>query len=206
MIDIDKLTLRQMIKNKDYHSLSDGLIKLPIPDKIRMGKLFDIPKDLESFAGSICYGQKLFLAVKELDDFGIIIRMMDGYYYPIVSGDIWDDDYALEFGREILDCKLTEVYPVANHLIKLLAELIEREVNLLQRQPSQQEISAGIDKLNKFAELTSIKYLQSSLGKTEEQVMLTPYNDCLVEFMLAKEQNDYNERLFKIQHPEIKTT
>ena len=203
-MNIEKLTLKQMMENDQYYSLSDGLLQLPVPDKIKIGKYYDVPADLKAFSDSICYGQRLFMAVKEPNDFGAILRIMDGFYYPIVSGDIWDDDYALSFGKEILNCKVIEVYPVANHLVKLMTELVQREIKILQRKPSKQEVAAGIDKLSKFAELTSIKYLLSSFGYTEEQVMLAPYNDCLVEFMLAKEQNEFQERLAEVYKNEKK--
>ena len=205
MVSIEKLTLREMMMDVNYHSLSEGLVKLPIPDKIKIGKkYFNVPDTMHKFSETICYGQKLFLTAKETNDFGVIIRMMDGYYYPIVTGKKWGDDEALAFGSIVLDGLVVDVYPLATHLVDLLDQMLKRERKLLHREPSKQEKLAGIDKLDKFSELTSIKYLQESLKKSREEVMLTPYNECLVEFMLAKEQSQFNERLTKVYQDEAK--
>jgi hypothetical protein len=124
--------------------------------------------------------------------------MIDGYYYPIVTKNKWDENKSLLFGKKILLLKVINLYPIAMHLVSLMAELAEREKKLLHREPSKQEQAAGIDKLAKFAELTALKHLMSSLGRSREEVLLTPYNDCLVEFMLTKEQGMFAERLTEI--------
>ena len=87
MKPIEKLTLKEMMFNFElYAGLPDGLIKLPVPEYIKIGKkLYYVPKTLDEFSKEICYGQRLFLAQKEENDFGVIIRMMDGYYYPVVT-------------------------------------------------------------------------------------------------------------------------
>jgi hypothetical protein len=40
---------------------------------------------------------------------------------------------------------------------------------------------------------------------TVPEVLLTPYNECLVRFMLAKETADYQERYFELMKEETKT-
>ena len=188
-----------MIQDASFHSLSDGLAELPMPDVFKIGlKQYSIPMDLEAFSGSITYGQRMFFAQEETNDFGIILRMIDGYYYPIVTKKKWDENKSLLFGKKVLHLKVINLYPIAMHLVSLMGELSEREIKLLRRDPSQQEKAAGIDKLAKFAELTALKHLMSSMSKSREEVLLTPYNDCLVEFMLAKEQGAFAERLTEI--------
>ena len=89
---LDKLSLRDMIDNLHlYWGLSDGLVQLPVPDSIMDQP---VPKDMSEFCESICYGQRIFLAQKEDNDFGVIVRMMDGYFYPLVTGEKWDTDKA----------------------------------------------------------------------------------------------------------------
>lgn len=186
-----------------YSGLAEGLIQLSNPGNIKIGwRHYSVPADLNEFSESICYGQRLFLVREEQNDIGAILRVMDGYYYPIVSRKKWDDDKALLFGRKVLNCRAKELYPVSMHLITLVSELAEREKKLLSREPSKLEKAAGIEKLTIFSELTALDFLRESMGKTEAEVMLTPYNECLVRFMLAREQASFNERytdLMKIQ-------
>ena len=56
------------------------------------------------------------------------------------------------------------------------------------------ELAAGIEKLNVFSDLTSLDFLRDAMKCTVPEVLLTPYNECLVRFMVAKEQADYQER------------
>jgi len=200
VIGIEKLTLKEMIDNLPlYVGLSDGLSQLPLPEFIRIKhKKLSIPRTLEEFTSNICYGQRLFLVRKEDNDFGSIIRMMDGYYYPFVSGKKWDEDKALNFGKNILSLKVVNLYPIAMHLISLVGEMIEKEQRFLHREPSKIELAAGIEKLNVFSELTSLDFLRDAMKCTVPEVLLTPYNECLVRFMVAKEQSDFQERYFNM--------
>lgn len=203
---LERITLKQMITDAKYFGLSDGLKQLPLPEKLKIKrKSYDIPEDLETFSDSICYGQRLFLSEEETNDFGAILRMIDGYYYPIVTKMLWNENNALLFGKLVLTLSVIHLYPVAMHLITLMADLISREIKLLHREPTKQERAAGIDKLAIFTDLSALDFLRQSLNKTEEEVLLTPYNDCLVRFMLAKEQNAYMERLNKVYQDEAKS-
>ena len=193
---LDKLTLRDMIDNLHlYWGLSDGLVQLPVPDSIMDQP---VPKDMSEFCESICYGQRIFLAQKEDNDFGVIVRMMDGYFYPLVTGEKWDADKALLFGENVLSLPVKDLYPVAMHLITLVSEMAEREQKLLHREPTKIEKAAGIENLNKYSELTSLDFLRDAMKCTVPEVLLTPYNECLVRFMIAKEQTDYQERYYKL--------
>src|SRR4030042_3668944 len=142
MKDIDRLTLKEMINNIDlYSGLSEGLSQLPLPEflKIRRKKL-SIPRTLDEFTSSICYGQRLFLVRKEDNDFGSILRMIDGYYYTSATVNKWDDDKALLFGKYVLTLKVKDLYPVAMHLVTLTSEMIQQEQTLLHREPTKMEL------------------------------------------------------------------
>jgi hypothetical protein len=193
---IDKITLLDMINNISlYSGLSDGLALLPLPENIKIRKkIYSIPNDVDTFTESITYGQRIFLTRSEDNDFGTILRVIDGYYYPIVTGEKWDEKKSLLFGRIILNCTAKELYPTAMHIVTLVSQMAEREQKLLHREPSSIERMAGIDKLNVFSELSAIDFLCQSMRKTEEEVLITPYNDCLARFMLAKETAMYQER------------
>jgi hypothetical protein len=204
MEGIDKLTLHDMMKSpEDYRGLSDSLIQLPVSLTIRLGrKYYAVPQTLDEFCKSICFGQRLFLSRKEENDFGVIIRVIDGYYYPIVTVNKWDDDKALLFGKIVLPCKAKLIYPIAMHLTTLVSQLAEREQKLLHREPTKIELAAGIERLNPFSELTSLNFLRDTMKVTIPEVLLTPYNECLVHFMLAKEQSDFQERYYELMKEE----
>jgi hypothetical protein len=88
------------------------------------------------------------------------------------------------------------------HLVTLIGEMAEREQKLLHREPTKMELAAGIEKLNVFSDLTSLDFLRDAMKCTVPEVLLTPYNECLVRFMIAKEQADYQERYYDLMNKE----
>lgn len=191
-----------MLNFQHYIGLPEGLIQLPIPEEIKINKkLLTIPANLKEFTDNLCYGQRLFIVRKEDNDFGCIIRTIDAYYYSLATGKKWDEDKALLFGKNVLLCTVKDLYPVAMRLISFVSEMVEQEQKLLHREPTKMELAAGIEKLNVFAELTSLDFLRDAMKCTVEEVLLTPYNECLVRFMIAKEQAAFNERYMELLKP-----
>lgn len=64
------------------------------------------------------------------------------------------------------------------------------------------ELAAGIEKLNIFSELTALDFLRDVMKITIAEVLLTPYKECLVRFMLAKETADFQERYYELMKEE----
>ena len=200
---IFKLTLRQMMFDPSYHALADDLRNFPVPDTIRISRRrWPVPLNFTTFSKSICYGQRLFMTSEENNDFGAIFRIMDGYYHPIVTGEKWDEDDAIVFGKNILNCKVFELYPVVMLLINYMAELVKREQRLLQRELKKIERAAGVEKLAPYSELISLDFLRDVMKITIPEVLQTPYNECLVRFMLNKEIEDYRERYAELSRIE----
>jgi hypothetical protein len=206
LIPVHKLTLRRMMaENEEYGGLADGLVKLPVPDQIRIGRrLFAVPQTMEEFTGKICYGQRMFFSSEETNDYGVIIRVIDGYYYPIVTGEKWDQDRALLFGKIVITCVVQELYPVVIHITNLISEMITREQKLLHREPSKMELAAGIEKLNVFSDLSALNFLRDTMKITVAEVLLTPYNECLVRFMHEKAVQDFNRQYADLLNQEYK--
>lgn len=207
IIPFQKLRLIDMMRQPEqYSGLADDLVKFAPPDQIRIGRRrYRVPADFDEFTKQLCYGQRLFFNQQEENDFGIIIRMIDGYYYPIVTGKKWDQDCALRFGKNIITCTVEEIYPVAMHLVNLYAKMIEREHKLLHREPSKMELAAGIERLNVYSELSALDFLRDAMKIPVAEVLLTPYNECLVRFMMAKETEDYKCRYIEIMEKDMKT-
>lgn len=200
MKGIDDLILRDMLDNLQlYGGLSEGLIQLPLPETLEINrKKLPVPKDYKEFTDNICYAQRLYMARQEDNDFGVILRAVTGYYYSLSTSYKFNEDKALLFGKFVLNCKVKYLYPVAMHLVTLTGELAEREHKLLHREPTKMEKAAGIEKLNVFGELTALDFLRDAMKCTVPEVLLTPYNECLVRFMIAKEQSDFQERYFEL--------
>jgi len=200
IIGIEDLTLKEMILNYTlYSGLSTGLAELPLPEYVKIGKRkIMIPKDVDEFTSNICYGQRLFLAQQEENDFDIILRMMDGFYYPLATVNKWDEDKALLFGKIVLTLRVVDLYPVAMHLVSLISEMIKQEQKLLHREPTKMELAAGIERLNIFSDLVALDFLRDAMKCTVLEVLLTPYKECLVRFMLAKETAEFQERHFEL--------
>jgi hypothetical protein len=207
MASIEDIRLLDMIKDvKSLYGLADGLVQLPLPEYVTINKKrYPIPQTAEELAANICYGQRLFLARKEDNDFGCIVRVMDGYFYSLVTKLLWDEDKALLFGKKVITCKVIELYPTAMHLINLVSEMITREQKLLHREPTAIERAAGIEKLNIYSELTSLDFLRDAMKCTVPEVLLTPYNECLVRFMLAKEIQDFQDRHYELLKADSET-
>lgn len=200
---IDKLKLFDMIKYPElYSGLADGLIDLPLPDKLKIKKILTIPSSREQLSDNICYGQRLYLAREELNDFGIIIRLVGGYFYPEITGLKFNEANIFGIVKNIVTCLAKDIYPVALHLVKLISELIANEQKVLYKEPTKLELAAGIEKLNAYSELNTLDFLSNVMRCTTDEVMLTPYNECLVRLMNAKEMNEYQERYFKLQMEE----
>jgi len=203
--EIDKLTFKDMIFRVDqYGGLADGLIKLPCVRDIKIGRVrYNVPQDLDEFSNTICYGQRLYLARGEKNDLGVILRVIKGYYYPFITNEKWDEEQVLLLQKKVLNCKVKELYPVAMHLITLISEVAERETKLLHKEPSKVEKAAGIEKLNLYAELNALDFLRDTMKIPISEVLLTPYNECLVRFMSAKELADYQERYFELMRKDV---
>jgi hypothetical protein len=206
MRSIDKLTLREMMLNFElYVGLPDGLTQLPVPDYIKIcGKEISVPTTLNEFCDNLCYGQRLFFNREEDNDFGLIVRAIDGYFYPLATKKKWDEESALLFGKNVLTLHVKDLYPVAMQIMEFVSEMVEKEQKLLHRDPSKMELAAGVEKLNVFSELTSLDFLRDAMKITIPEVLLQPYNECLVRFMMAKEQSDFQERYFELMREESK--
>ena len=192
-----------MIDDPKLSTLADDLVQLPVPESIKIkGKYYPVPQTYEEFCKNLVYGQRLFIARKEDNDYGVIIRVLDGYYYPMVTVNKWDEDQALLFGKYVLNLSVIKIYPVAMHLVNLISEVAAREQKLLHRNPSKMELAAGIERLNPFTELLSLDFLRDAMKVTVPEVIQTPYRECLVRFMLAKEQAEFQDRYIELSKDE----
>jgi hypothetical protein len=200
IIPLKHLTLKRMFKNESsYIGISEGLTKMPLPESFRLTfKNYAIPESVNELCDNICYGQKVYLSKQDTSDLMIIIRKVAGYYYPIVTGNKWDEEAAIIWSKRLFNCLVVDLYPIATHLTNMVAEMIKKEYDLLHREPKKEEKIAGIDRLSKYAELDAIDFLSDVLKLNRDEVLLTPYNTCLVRFMQAKDKAVFSEKLTEV--------
>jgi len=197
--NIEKLTFKDFIVDLDlYFGLTEGLTQLPCPHEINInGVLYSVPA-IDTFTDNICYGQRLYMARQEDNDIELIARMIGGYYYPLITNQKWSEDNLLLIAKNVLTCKIKDLYPITMHFVELIGQIIDKEKKLLYREPSKVEMAAGIEKLSVFSELNALDFLRDAMKCTVPEVLLTPYNECLVRFLNAKELSDYQERYFEL--------
>lgn len=197
---IEKVTLLDFMRDYNlYKDLPDSLLKLPVPNELTIGKKqYKVPGSMDEFTSNICYGQKIYLTREDRNDVDVILRLISGYYYPIITSEKWDELGVDKIKKIVLTCKIIELYPVSMQITRNIEQTNKREQELLYREPSKLEKAAGINRLNAFSEISAIDFLRDSMKVTVEEVMLTPYNECLVRFMMQKELNDYQERYLKL--------
>lgn len=197
---IDRITMLDMFRFPwRYDGIGDGLAELPCPEYITIGrKRYPVPQTMDEFSDVITYGQRMYLSHIGTGDKSIVVQYVSTFYATFITGVSWDEKKLDRIQKIVVHSHVIELYPVAFQFIKFMTALVERELKLLQREPSRHERMAGIDKLGKFAELTAIMFLTESFKCSESEVMAKPYNDCLVRFMLQKEQNAFAERLAEV--------
>jgi len=207
VVGVDKLTLYRMTAEPQrYSGLAEGLKDLPVPLTLKVGRqVLPVPQDLDTLCGNITYGQRMWFAEQEQWDTGLIVRLLAGYYQPLYTKMPWQETAALLFRNKVIHLLAKDVYPIANHFTQLMEQLVERERKLLHRTPTAEEKAAGIERLTRFADLTAVLFLQDSFKCTVDAVMGLPYNDCLVRFMLAKEQGEYQDRLTAVYREKNKS-
>lgn len=200
MKNIELVTLADMVAHPElYWSLADQLTGLPCPSVFMVER---VPEDIEQFTERLSYGQKYFMTAEEKNDVNVIIRYIGGYFFPLLTSKPWVESECLKWCETIKFMPVVDLYPITFRLTELMLEVVEREKKLLERKPSKQEQAAGIEKLNKFADLSAVKFLQREFGISREAVMQLPYNDCLVEFLYNHELQAYEQRLAEIYRKE----
>ena len=200
MKNIELVTLADMVARPDlYWSLAEQLTTLPCPSVFMVE---EVPENIEQFTERLSYGQKYFMSAQEKNDVNVIIRYVGGYFFPLLTGKPWDESECLKWCECLKPMPVVDLYPITFRLTELMLEVVKREKELLERKPSKQEQAAGIEKLNRFSELSAIKFLQKEFGVSRDAVMQLPYNECLVEFVYSHEVQAYEQRLAEIYRKE----
>lgn len=130
-----------------YKLESDNFIQLD------QERVFLIPENI----GSGSYGSKI-MALKSYRE-NKPLRLVSVYLQPKIDKGPLNIERLEEVERELSELKVSQVYPLINHVAAELKRWTEIEKKVLSSQPTPEQIRAGIDMFNQLGEFNSIDML-----------------------------------------------
>lgn len=99
--------------------------------------------------------------------------------------------------KKIVSMRLHKIAQMYKFTIDGLSEIYELEKNLIRRIEAKDH-KAGIDRLNKFSDLISLKTIADFYNEKIEQAENRSYQDCYVVWLMKKEQADIDHEYMKL--------
>jgi hypothetical protein len=189
------ITLKRLVRIKgDPSKLIEQLAEMPTPGSIRIGwKRYGVPQNLNDFRDAICWGQRLMMATPHKTDFETFMYFVCNYYQPIVTKKPFDEQLVMRLYRKIVNCNISELYPVAMHFVKLFNEMIDIEQSKLNSTPDAMMRAAGIDSLSIFSDLAILKLVANECKVKLNDAHLVDYNTVFSLLYEAKLMKDFTE-------------
>lgn len=97
--------------------------------------------------------------------------------------------------KKILKMRIHDVCKVYNFVIYGLDDLSLKENALKGSKITAKQIQAGIEKLNKFGVLNSIKMVADFYNESLEEAEKRSYKNCFSIWLYNKEKSDYENNL-----------
>lgn len=111
---------------------------------------------------------------------------------PMLAGALICDKY---LGEEIKDANVLDVYNKVHVFIEKMNTFLEKYKRMNDYQPSEDEIEAGIDQLNRFGVWgTAVAYARRT-NMTPEQVLERPASEIYTTLLYDFEQSEFQKRL-----------
>lgn len=134
-------------------------------------------------------------------EFGIIKDLQ----YDMAQGILWDKmlDYMIKLTgkdiKEFCNMKLIDIICFKNYIVDEITKINKVESIALAYEPSDDEIAAGIEKLNVYGVYNQL--LSVALGDPLKipEVKKMKYEDAFVFLCNQKERSDYERRLMEIR-------
>ena len=189
------MTLKEYYINYNYslHQLAD---QFPLPSHISIeGRLFEVPDNLEQ----IRIGQKYYVESLEFaNDFEAVKKILAVYYQPLYFDCIFDIDKSIQFETIIENIDSFEAIPVAKHLFEEIHKLQEKESENLSQKRTNQQIAAGIGKLDKYGSFGTIDMLAGGDPLKYESISQLSWSIAFLKLKLEKDRSDYEKNLSEI--------
>lgn len=178
--DIELTPLLPIISNLD---------NAKVPSHIYIGrKKIKIAQDI----GKLSFDQKLN-AQKKLSEIQKEVNKNRYLFMPDLLS------IYLEVPKKTIEkCNFNYLLPVFEHYFLLLLKIIERDVATLNSKHTADEIAAGVKRLSKFGEFSSIDYLAGGDPLKYDDILKLPYDVVYYKLLYRKEMNDYEKRLSEI--------
>lgn len=206
-LELKHLTLRRLLllaSKGPVYKITDFLVTLPAPDRLRIGcRMRLVPHTMMEVMGAITYSQKRFLEKQPENDLDAVLRMFAGWYYPIISGKVFEETSALEFTRRAQRCNINELYPVCAHLARLVSDINKLEEKLLASEADSTWIAAGGNALTPYAPQLTVEYLANRLKCSLEEVHNKSYAECLAALGERATSAKIEKAYYKIQQEKL---
>jgi len=195
---VKHLTLKRLINLASKHDCSillNQLAELPCPTKLRIGvREYAIPNSIEQFTDNICWGQRLYMASKQTNEFESILYLIASFYQPILDKSKFDDEKVLNTFVRLLNCNADEILPVLNRFSIFFADMIANEMAKLNREVTREMRAAEINKLQPFSDMSILELIAERCKVPLLEAHLINYNIVLVLLWKDKETDEFGKR------------
>ena len=192
------LTLKKLLTLSTKHGcnkLIDQLCELPCPDKIRIGlRYYHVPKSIEEFTESICWGQRLFMSSEQSTELEALLYLLACYYQPQITKSQFDEKKVIKVFKRLLSSNAIELFPAVNRLSFLFAKAVQNETDKLNGTVTREMRAAEIDRLKPFAELSILQTISDKCKVPLMEAHLVEYNVVFAILWAEKETADFNKR------------
>lgn len=100
--------------------------------------------------------------------------------------------------KKITNLRTLKIITLHNFVKNGFEEIIRLESTLSRRHEAA-EIKAGVEKLNKYSEMISIKSVMDFYNERWEQTEQRPYKECFAVWSMNTEKSDFDKNYFKIK-------
>lgn len=167
-------------------------------------------EDRSEYDFAINYSEK-FLEPKDIFNVGSFTQLEFGLVkdlqQDISQGITWDkmlEYMCLLTGKKELSfykLSLLDIMRFRNYIVNEIRQIVEIENQVLNYEPSEDEIQAGIEKLSVFGVYSQLRSIATSFNQTVEWARKLKYEDAFVELCYQKMSSDFERDLIRLRTP-----
>ena len=102
--------------------------------------------------------------------------------------------------KYLLKQRIVDVFAFYNHVVEEVERTISNENRLLNYTPDADEITAGIERFNKFGIFGTIDSLADGDLTKHKEILKMPYNVVFSKLLYMKEQGMYQKALINLKY------
>lgn len=202
-MDPDTWVMPALLKIKYGHRVADGTVP----------KLVDVVKTISPVMDirEKSFGQKILIE-RILKDSGNVINnlptILEVYLQPLLTGQDYDVEKSEQVQKVIYNqVSLPDAYTIGASITKQLLAIKKREAEQLNKPPTSDQISAGINMFNEFGVVNTIDALAGGDVLKYDAVLKKDYNTIFLKLKKSKVQQIFEENyteVLKRKQPQAK--